>query len=395
MPGMRDRNLRSGDLHEELGIFLLKSVALVAPVPRQEDVGNDAFATLIRPEGNRRLIPDLSFLVQLKSASIASVSYTTPDELAWISSLESPLFIGRVDLKHAKIELFTTLRLHLILLESGYDGIELLLDRADETSTTPNVRRANLGPPAHVWSMADVTMPDFLARSYAVLRPHVDTLRRNRLLRGIQSQRLLRWETGQPPTDNGEMMLVSPQNDIADTLREMAPHARRLLMELQSRKRYGDFPAMLSFFDLMRRWGADPDPDGRLRMAAGYMAEAPEISVEDAIAIRNAFHPVGSLVLNGLPVSDETLTAIPATVTGLAVVNARISDAGIPHLLKLTALKRLNIAGTQISDDGLVALGVLQNLEWVCVNRTQVTSGGVDRLKAARPSVEVIIDSEP
>jgi hypothetical protein len=31
MPGMRDRNLRQGDLHEELGIVLLKAVALVAP----------------------------------------------------------------------------------------------------------------------------------------------------------------------------------------------------------------------------------------------------------------------------------------------------------------------------------------------------------------------------
>jgi hypothetical protein len=87
--------------------------------------------------------------------------------------------------------------------------------------------------------------PDFLARSYAVLRPHVDTLRRNRSLRGIQSQRVLQWETGQPPADNGKMMLVSPRNDIADTLRGMAPHARRLLMELRHRKRYGDFPVML------------------------------------------------------------------------------------------------------------------------------------------------------
>src|SRR5947209_5095225 len=183
---MRDRNLRSGDLHEELGIFLLKAVALVAPVPRQEDVGNDAFATLIRPEGSRRLIPDLSFLVQLKSVSFTSVSYTTPDEMTWISALESPLFIGRVDLKQSKIELFTTLRLHQILLESGHEGIELLLDPGDETSTTPNVRRANVGPPVHAWSMADVTKPDFLVRSHAVLRPHVDTLRRNRSLRGIQ-----------------------------------------------------------------------------------------------------------------------------------------------------------------------------------------------------------------
>jgi hypothetical protein len=69
MPGMRDKNLRSGDLNEDFGIYLLKQIALVAPIPRQEDVGNDAFVTLIRPEGSRRLIPDLSFLVQLKSAS--------------------------------------------------------------------------------------------------------------------------------------------------------------------------------------------------------------------------------------------------------------------------------------------------------------------------------------
>ena len=395
MPGMRDRNLRSGDLHEEFGIFLLKAVALVALVPRQEDVGNDAFATLIRPEGSRRLIPDVSFLVQLKSASVASVSYTTPDEMAWISALDSPLFIGRVDLKQARIELFTTLRLHQILLEHGYDGIELLLDRADETSTMPNVRRANLGPSVHAWSMADVTEPNFLARSYAVLRPHVDTLRRNRALRGIQAQRLLRWETGQPPTDNGEMMLVSPQNDIADTLRDMAPHARRLLMELQHRKRYGDFPVMLAFFDLMRSWGADPDPDGTLRRVAGSMAEGPEISVEDAIRVRHAFQPASCLDLRGLSVSDEALAVVPDAVTGLALVNAPVTDAGIPHLLRLTGLKRLNIAGTQITDDGLVVLGGLQNLEWVCVNRTRVRAIGVDRLKATRPGVEVMIGSEP
>jgi hypothetical protein len=209
MPGSRDRNLRSGDLHEELGLFLLKAVALVAPVPRQEDVGTDAFATLIRPEGGRRLIPDLSFLVQLKSASVKSVSYTTPDEMAWVRDLDTPLVIGRVDLKRAGIELFTTLRLHQLLLEGCHNGVELLLDPADETPTQPNVRRANIGPPVHSWSMADVNKPEFMANSFAVLRPHVENLRGNRWRRGIQSLRLLRWETGQPPTDNGEMILVS------------------------------------------------------------------------------------------------------------------------------------------------------------------------------------------
>ena len=78
MPGVRDRNLRSGDLHEELGLLLLRRIALVSPVPRQEDVGIDAFATLLRPEGNRNLIPDVSFFVQLKSERERVVSFTKP-----------------------------------------------------------------------------------------------------------------------------------------------------------------------------------------------------------------------------------------------------------------------------------------------------------------------------
>jgi hypothetical protein len=166
-------------------------------------------------------------------------------------------------------------------------------------------------------------------------------------------------------------------------------------MELQHRKRYGDFPVMLAFFALMRRWGVDPDPEGTLRMIAGHRAEGPEISVEDAIHIRSAFQSARSLDLCRLPVSDEALAVIPYSVTSLALVDASITDAGIPHLLKLTGLKRLNIAGTRITDDGLIALSSLQDLVWVCVNRTQVTSKGVARLKTTRPTVEVLIGSEP
>ena len=394
MPGIRDRNLRSGDLHEELGIFLLKAIALVAPVPRPEDVGNDAFASLIRPEGTRRLIPDLSFLVQLKSASVTSVSYATPEEMAWISALEVPFFIGRVDLKQASIELFTTQGLHQILLEHGYDGVKLLLDPSDKTPITPNVRRADLGPPVHAWSIANMTDSDFLARSHAVLRPHIETLQRNRLLRGIRSLKRLAWETGQPPTDIGELMLVSPQNDIADTLRDMASHARRLMTELLRRKRYGDFPVMLAFFDLMRRWGADPDPSGALRMSVGCMAEGPEISVEDAIRFRYAFQP-NRLDLCRLPVTNDSLAAIPVDVSKLALVDTPVTDEGIEQLLRLQRLSRVNLAGTKITDDGLQELGKLSNLEWVCVNRTQVTAAGVDRLKGTRSNVTVMIGAEP
>ena len=47
MPARRGKNFRSGDLAEQLGLYLLQSVALVAPVPRTEDIGIDVVCTLI------------------------------------------------------------------------------------------------------------------------------------------------------------------------------------------------------------------------------------------------------------------------------------------------------------------------------------------------------------
>jgi hypothetical protein len=394
MPGMRDRNLRSGDLAESLGIFLLKAIALVAPVPREEDGGNDAIATLIRPEGSRRLIPELSFFVQLKSASVASVPYSGEAEMAWITALEIPLFIGRVDLKQAKIELFTTLRLHQILLEMNYDAIELLLDPEQEPPGVPELRRANLGPPIHTWSVADVSDPALQERSHAVLRPHIEVLQRNRLLRGIQSQVMIQRETGKLPVGGGEMTFVAADSDIASTLNEMAPHTRRLMMEVLLRQKYADFRILAEFFDLMRRWGVDPDPTAAMRMMVGSQAQGPELTVEQAILLRHACQPKG-LNLRGLQVTDELLAVIPAGVSQLALVDTLITDEGIEQLLRLQNLSRVNLAGTRIADTGLEMLATLPHLEWVCVNRTEVTAEGVDRFKAMRPGVTVIIGSEP
>ena len=45
------------------------------------------------------------------------------------------------------------------------------------------------------------------------------------------------------------MMLVTRDADIADTLRSMATHARRLMLEVQLKNKYRDFPVLLAFFD--------------------------------------------------------------------------------------------------------------------------------------------------
>jgi hypothetical protein len=190
------------------------------------------------------------------------------------------------------------------------------------------------------------------------------------------------------------MVLAGPDTDIADTVRDMAPHARWLMMELSIRKRYADFPVMLGLFDLMRRWGAHPDLGGWVTMMASIMAGGPEIPVEDAIRYRHAFHP-NYLDLRGLGVRDVELTAVPDGVVKLVLVDCPITHAGVPQLLRLAGLTRLNAAGTRISDAGLLALDALAKLQWVCVHRTLVTPEGIARLLAVRAGLEITVESEP
>ena len=47
MPTKRGKNFRSGDIAEQLGLYLIQSVALGAPVPRTEDVGIDGYKSFV------------------------------------------------------------------------------------------------------------------------------------------------------------------------------------------------------------------------------------------------------------------------------------------------------------------------------------------------------------
>jgi hypothetical protein len=192
----------------------------------------------------------------------------------------------------------------------------------------------------------------------------------------------------------GQLMVGGPGDDIADTLRDMAPHVSRLMSELMTKKKYRDFPVMLGLLDLMRRWGFDPDPSGALRIMVGATADGPEIGIEEIVRLRRAFHP-NMLDLRRLSITDESLSSIPEDVRSLALVNTPITDGGIATLAKLQSLKRLNLAGTEVTDAGLQELAKLPNLEWLCVNRTQVTTAAVDRLKGTSPHLTVLIGVEP
>jgi hypothetical protein len=145
MPAFRGVNLRSGDLAEQLGLFLLQSLALVAPVPRTEDIGIDAVVTLLTRFDSKRFIAEDSFLVQIKSCSQNKIRYEA-EQVNWLKGLKLPLFIAIVNKNSFSVRLFSTHSLtdafvtnpELKILEMDVDGIyESDLGSVDESSVLP------------------------------------------------------------------------------------------------------------------------------------------------------------------------------------------------------------------------------------------------------------------
>ncbi|HEY6346392.1 MAG TPA: hypothetical protein VIY49_33295 [Bryobacteraceae bacterium] len=115
MPGRQNTNFRSGNLTEHFGLLLLKGIAAVADVPRPEDFGLDAVATLLRRDSDGNSYAEDSFVVQLKSSAETSVGY--PDHaLTWFLAQSEPMFIGIVSRKEASISLYPTFQVNQAVL---------------------------------------------------------------------------------------------------------------------------------------------------------------------------------------------------------------------------------------------------------------------------------------
>src|SRR6266513_2727422 len=130
MPGRLRTSFRSGNLTEHLGLLLLKGIAAVADVPRTEDVGLDAVATLLRraPDGN--CYAEDGFVVQLKSCSIRSIQYRH-HELSWLLGQSQPLFIGRVSLQESRISLYPTLHVNHAVLSTHAEQVTIEFGKAE------------------------------------------------------------------------------------------------------------------------------------------------------------------------------------------------------------------------------------------------------------------------
>jgi hypothetical protein len=197
MAGRRLKGPRSGDLGEELGVLLLKIFSAVATVPRPEDVGIDAVATLLREGPDNLLIAEDSFYVQIKTNPKGRMIQYEKHEVQFLASLRLPFFIGIVDKEEARIELFTTHRLSQVLLEGECKGIRFNLDSGENLDA--KIRACCIGPPVLKWDTTFFGDERFPARAYTILKPHIQAEQRNVNFRSMGYCESIQWKEGEVP----------------------------------------------------------------------------------------------------------------------------------------------------------------------------------------------------
>lgn len=205
MPARRGKNFRSGDLAEQLGLYLLQSVALVAPVPRTEDIGIDVVCTLISEYGQYSYLAEDSFYVQIKSGSVREIEYSDVG-VQWLTNLKLPLFVAVVDKAETKVSIYTCKRLYdAIALKKDRKEIKLILtenknenifDLVDEEQTD-----IFLGPPIVEWKLSNLMNEETKIKTlfFYVMKEHIRIIHEAMELYTIGCGTSYVWKTNEMP----------------------------------------------------------------------------------------------------------------------------------------------------------------------------------------------------
>jgi hypothetical protein len=245
-------------------VLLLKALAAVAPVPRQEDFGLDAIATLIcEDDKGDYLFAENSFYVQFKSDSERSVKYAEHG-VRWLENLRLPFFIGHVNKKESAIDLYATHRLSQIFLEEKYEEVQLHFDQVDEGRSVGRKRLAYIGPPLMRWSTLDVAREGFTSGAYAILKPFLVAEERNIVFRQIRYCEPIRWKTNEVPEFGKSHMLAQSNvtnEDLVKAFDMMAPSLHAIAIRAHVSKDQEAQDIVVRTIGFMRRLGFDPDPN--------------------------------------------------------------------------------------------------------------------------------------
>lgn len=144
--------------------------------------------------------------------------------------------------------------------------------------------------------------------------------------------------------------------------------------------------------------GANVDVQGVKQLATMTGLESLHISTAGGAAIGPDALPhlarltrLRRLALPGAALTGERFQELAALtmLDDLDLGQAAITDAGLRELAQLGTVKFLNLAGTQITDAGLPLLAKLNRLEYLRLDDTQVSDAGVRALQNALPKCKI------
>jgi hypothetical protein len=196
----RDLTFRQGDLSEYLASYLLASLGLITPVPRQEDIGIDFHCTLA--DGEKGAVTfGFPFLLQTKSTTNAKVGFALVKskkqwlrhDLEFLFRQELPVFLGIVDKATVTISLYLCAPIWFLIYEnpkcaefklvpdliSRDGGVGRPAKQAFKKSRYPAAESdgfryaVNLGPPLITLNAAESRNPAILAARKEILRQAV------------------------------------------------------------------------------------------------------------------------------------------------------------------------------------------------------------------------------
>lgn len=200
MASFRGKNLRSGDIAESVAIVMMQSFALVAPVPRTEDVGTDAVVTLLRKYDKTRLIAEDSFFVQIKSESVSDVTYEG-DQVGWLYSLDLPLFFASVNQTTGTLKLYCAHELSEAYI-MNHERTRFVIEFTDKSDwndlPSRNDERVSIGPPVFEWTLSQCADSNVADRFYEIIKGHVQIAKDNLRTRKLGWVNYLAWTTNEP-----------------------------------------------------------------------------------------------------------------------------------------------------------------------------------------------------
>lgn len=202
MPAVRGKNLRSGDIVEQLGFLLLQNLALVSPVPRTEDVGVDAVVTLLDDFDSYRLIASDTFFVQIKSSTVKEIVYKN-EEVEWLFNLELPFFIASVDKNKSSVELYCCHRLSDAFV-TNKNRKELIIRFDEELGWDHFVhedeKNIHVGPPIISWSISDISEKDDLRTIFnSICKEHIKSAKKTLQTRRVGWIENIYWKANELP----------------------------------------------------------------------------------------------------------------------------------------------------------------------------------------------------